>query len=681
MQHAQVEPGTDAARGLPLQPLVADVGQIQARCVLHRRGRLPVGAVGEERQAVVARLTECHTHLGRVDAAQGAHPAFAAQEPGSLYRRVEGPTDTGHLQSPGLCAVARGGGEFQSQVDEVLVQVTVVGRQEPGGIAVLAVAAVDPAQVTVGVGQGTHEVGTRVVSQAAVPFVIGVIEASARGQAQVVAVRVEHRPAEPSLGAQRALPGHQVRHRVQGRVVHLALFVQQGHVGHAVVGQEDVLGHLVPREAQDGTQPEAVGETVRRAQVQVEAILVQVGQVVADEGYRVAHAQFVGVVHAVGGLPLQVVLPGAVERRLDERLIHGVAHLVQSVEVHARHRLGIGDVGGQEQALREFDVAVEAHVQAAETGAVHVAVVLAIAQREAVERDVVATGHVDAVVLHEGRPVHFVQPVGLLMRVPVVRLPGVVLREVELLALVRLQAAHDVGGIAAVGCGLHHGQRLERRPEAHADVGLNLRGHVLGALRADEHHTGGALRAPDGRAVAQHLHAFDVVGVDQVQRTVAVARDARPGLFLHLPLHAVDDEQGLATEVDGLQASDEVGLATAGLPALPDDVQGAVDVRIEAGGRLVVHLVEDADVDLRAALYGHHLAFAARSRSNQGDVQRGQFNLKRSVVAGHGAHLQVGRGQADTGKAFARGGTRDTTADRVGLLCAGGRCHQHRHAE
>ena len=162
------------------------------------------------------------------------------------------------------------------------------------------------------------------------------------------------------------------------------------------------------------------------------------------------------------------------------------------------------------------------------------------------------------------------------MGVPVVGLRGIVLNELQALAVCLVHTAHHLGGVAAIGGSFHNGQALQRCLEAHGDIGLDACGHILSAFGRDQHHARRSLGTPKGRAIPQDFHALDICGIEQRKRIGTVAIKAGFGLLLHLPDDTVDNEEGLGREVQRLQPPDEVGGGGSRLSALKRGKEGTL---------------------------------------------------------------------------------------------------------
>ena len=109
---------------------------------------------------------------------------------------------------------------------------------------------------------------------------------------------------------------------------------------------------------------------------------------------------------------------------------------------------------------------------------------------------------------------------------------------VEILHLTHEVGIHltieQLGGVEAVGVGIHHFGQPRHQVVASVNGDVNLGGHGLVALGLDDEHAIGALGAIECSTILQHLNTLDVVDIDVGQQVVEVAVVQHGALVLHV---------------------------------------------------------------------------------------------------------------------------------------------------
>jgi len=352
---------------------------------------------------------------------------------------------------------------------------------------------------------------------------------------------------------------------------------------HALVRTIVALGITVEQVVEVGRETEVVGKLPLRHHVNGEVgvlglVLVVAGAILQDGegvgqrlvaqrvGRSLAAGQDVVVAAEQAGKLANggVILVGSHQRRLDEGQGRGRRDGTgrevggEAIVVHITISTRDGDVETGGEVPQDLDVGVETHVHAVEAALLQRVLRVDIAHGEVVHAHIVATLHVDAVVLRQRVAIDLVGPVGVVVVGVVVVAVGIVVEEVEVLILLDVgNGAQQLGSIGAILRGIHHRGQLGDELHAGRYVGIDAGGHGLATLGVDEHHAIGTTGAIEGGGVLEHRHLLNVVGRDAGQDVVELAAVKRAAVALHVLLNAVDDNERLGIAGDAVQTTDE----------------------------------------------------------------------------------------------------------------------------
>ena len=168
---------------------------------------------------------------------------------------------------------------------------------------------------------------------------------------------------------------------------------------------------------------------------------------------------------AAGAGLVVTVAVGAHEGRLDvgqERGVAGRAFFVargSTIAAQVARDIAERGVEADIELLRQRDVGVETHVEAAHAVLLHRALRIAVAHRQVVVGHVVTTLDIDAIVLRDGGVVDVVLPVGVLVILVVIEIGGILVEELEL-ADGGVGGVEHLGDVAAILPGIHHRHKL-----------------------------------------------------------------------------------------------------------------------------------------------------------------------------------------------------------------------------
>ena len=255
------------------------------------------------------------------------------------------------------------------------------------------------------------------------------------------------------------------------------------------------------------------------------------------------------------------------ERCLDKRKQRGRRDgchreiLGCAVVEHVAVDLRIGHVEARRELVDDIDVCVEAHVQAIEVVFASCALRVGVAEREVVHTHVVATLHIDAVVLRDSRVIDFLRPVGVVVVFPVVVFARIVVEELKVFLIIANlgMGSEHFRGVESVLRSGHHLRQPSDERHAGTDVGIDFRYQRVTALCGDKHHAVAALRSVECRCVLQHLHFFDVGRIDVEQQVGVVAVVKRTARFLHVADDAIDHDERHGIGIERVQSANEHG--------------------------------------------------------------------------------------------------------------------------
>ena len=187
---------------------------------------------------------------------------------------------------------------------------------------------------------------------------------------------------------------------------------------------------------------------------------------------------------------------------------------------------------------------------------------------------IVTTVYAHLVVLGEYVVVEVFLPVSVVVVEVVVDVVGVLI-EVRHghRAADELRVGHSTyhfGEVVAVLAGIHHLHLLGCRFEATVSADVDAGYHALAAASVDKEHTVGTLGTVEGRSVLHHFHAFDIVGIDDVEHVVHEALVERGTVVLHIHHDTVDNDEGLGVGIQRVQAINEHGSTLGGHTAAVD---------------------------------------------------------------------------------------------------------------
>ena len=598
-------------------------------------------------EVVVARYVETGIQAQVVDGRSGMEPLLVGEHPGGLHTGEDAPAGTEGLQAAvGLDAEVRRGLGREVQLQVVALQVVVLRLCIPGNAGPAGAAAIGT-----GVGAALREgrlVVAGVVAELGVERIALPVDAGTTEGADLVGI-VAVLPRQAGVAHERVLLREERTHLVlagRGEALNVV-------VGHAVDGNVVLLvgAHQVVAEVLLQAEAGAEVEAGRHGNVEhgvLETVLV-LGIAIGIEGVGVAQPVVVGLVVVQGLIEIALVVHvevvaqtatgvgvGAEEgalgigqergRRDGAVAIGGGRAVVAQVAAQVRER---GVEAGVE-LLREVDVGVEANVQPVHRVVVERALGVGIAQRQVVVGHVVATLHVDAVVLGEGRAVDLLLPVGLVVVLAVVIVVGILVQELEV-AHRGVGGLQHFRGIAAILLGAHHIDELGLERHAGRDAGGDAGGHGLVAARVDEDDAVGALGTIEGRAVAQHGDALDVGRRDVGQHVVVEAAVQHLAVALLVEDHAVDHDEGLGIAVERVQTVDEHHAAYAGRAATADGV--------DLGAQLLLDFLLDGT---RRRNAGHDGGDTRRRCAGHGGLARRRHGGE--GLQGGGVEAHVGQG-------------------------------------
>ena len=296
---------------------------------------------------------------------------------------------------------------------------------------------------------------------------------------------------------------------------------------------------------------DGVGQTATALKAALQ-IVVGLGQVVAHRALLVE-----GVGREEGGL-------GQTQeaRRRDHRGEGiGGCTVVAKATVH----IAVGCVEAHVQSAGHLDVGVQSHEETGVVVLLQRAVAERVSHREVVGGGIVATLHVDGIVLREGVLVDFLAPVGLVVILVIIEIGRLGVQVLHLAELVGIHPAHQqLGAVESVVIGSHHLRQGGHQFVAAIDGHVDLGGHRLVALGLDNQHAVGTLGTVEGRSVLQHLHALDVVHAQVGQHIVVVAIVQHIAVVLHIHQHIVDHHQRLGVGIERVDALDEHHITCAG---------------------------------------------------------------------------------------------------------------------
>ena len=525
-EEAGVEAHTPCARGLPLQAVVAYVGDDLAETVVVEVFRREISAVGIERYLVVAGYVEARAELEKVEEIDILHPFLRGHQPRCGHRGEEAPRHSAYVGCAGrVLAETRVALEHGVDIEDITLHECIFARQVPRHVAPFEVAALGEVERRRGVAEVVDEVGRRVMAFAVRVDVGVVLVTETAGETETVLDAAQRIVEQVQVGDERGVTVHEALDHVAALGIDFTVFIDEITLVDTIVGHKRVLLDFVERIGHETFHRQRVVEAVARCRIDVEAVVAPLAEPQVEDIHRVGDIKLVlvGVFRCQRTVERQDI--GVVERRLDHRDVVrrriGVHAVVAQLEVVLR----VGHVETERRAAPQVDVGIESHIDAVERCLLYRALVLGIAEREHIEGAVVAATYVDTVVHHHAVTRHKVEPVGVVVGVVVLRRCRVVVEESQAVdcLLVVIFVLDDVGSVCAVLRGIHHRYGLGGMAPANACVCLDFGSLGLGALGLDDDNAVAALGAVDGRTVFHHIDVGYVVGRNQRQRVVEMA--------------------------------------------------------------------------------------------------------------------------------------------------------------
>ena len=348
---------------------------------------------------------------------------------------------------------------------------------------------------------------------------------------------------------------------------------------HTVVGTEVTLRVAVQRVAEHGTQVEALAQHIGRLYAYIKecilgtVLVVAIGIVKDSRGVsqRVLAAQLREDIVVVGverrGHAVVVALIGSHDRRLDQSQGDGRYHracrevlghaIVEQVVVGARDR----DVELGLEVPQDVDVGIETHVHSLERVLACRIVGIDIAYGEVVHTDIIATLHIDVVVLGDGSVIDLLAPVGIVVilvnLVPQTLGVGVQEMEVDVFLNDAVDGAQHLGSIAAILAGVHHRGQRRHKGETSRHVGIDTRSHRMTALGLNQYHTVATTCTVEGCAILQHRHLLNVIRGDVGQHVEVLTVVQGGAVTLHIQFYAIDHNQRHGIGSETVHTTDE----------------------------------------------------------------------------------------------------------------------------
>ena len=238
-EKACVEAETPCAGGLPLETVVAYVGDYLPVAYVVEVFRGEVGAIGIEGYLVVTCNVEACANLEQVEEFDVAHPFFRRHEPCSCHRGEEAPSHTADFGSAGG-VVAKTGVALEHGIDieDVALQVGIFAGEVPCHVAPFEVLALSEVERRRGVAQ-VVDIVRRGVMAFAVGVDVGVVLVTeASGKSQTVLDAAQGVVEEVEVGNEGGVAVHEALDHVAAFSVDFTVFVDEVALVDAIVGEE-----------------------------------------------------------------------------------------------------------------------------------------------------------------------------------------------------------------------------------------------------------------------------------------------------------------------------------------------------------------------------------------------------------------------------------------------------------